>query len=93
MYAPEVSIVDGDVLESFEAIAGTEPGNDALDDLADGAPSDAQKPRRCGPIHDLRELRAPAVLDLLLPLGHRGGVTILRDRLRLLAPHAEVGSS
>ena len=35
------------------------------------------------------ELRAPAVLERLRPLGYRGGVTILRDRLRQLRPHAE----
>jgi len=35
------------------------------------------------------ELRAPAVLERLRPLGYRGGVTVLRDRLRQLRPHAE----
>jgi transposase len=34
------------------------------------------------------ELRAPAVLERLRPLGYTGGVSILRDRLRQLRPHA-----
>jgi transposase len=32
------------------------------------------------------ELRAPAILERLRPLGYTGGVTILRDRLRTLRP-------
>lgn len=32
------------------------------------------------------ELRAPAILERLRPLGYTGGITILRDRLRLLRP-------
>jgi transposase len=40
-------------------------------------------------LSDTPELRAPAVLERLRPLGYRGGVTILRDRLRQLRPHAE----
>src|SRR5215831_12679757 len=30
------------------------------------------------------ELRGPAILERLRPLGYTGGITILRDRLRLL---------
>jgi transposase len=33
------------------------------------------------------ELRAPAMLERLRPLGYVGGVSILRDRLRALRPH------
>lgn len=40
-------------------------------------------------LSDTPELRAPAVLERLRPLGYRGGVTILRERLRQLRPHAE----
>jgi len=40
-------------------------------------------------LSDTPELRAPAVLERLRPLGYRGGVSILRDRLRQLRPHAE----
>ncbi len=40
-------------------------------------------------LSDTPELRAPAVLERLRPLGYRGGVTIVRDRLRELRPHAE----
>ena len=40
-------------------------------------------------LSDTPELRAPAVLERLRPLGYRGGVTILRDRLSQLRPHAE----
>lgn len=32
------------------------------------------------------ELRAPAVLERLRPLGYSGGITVLRDRLRTLRP-------
>ena len=39
-------------------------------------------------LSDTPEMRAPAVLERLRPLGYRGGVTILRDRLRQLRPHA-----
>ncbi|HEX3679312.1 MAG TPA: hypothetical protein VHU90_06305, partial [Galbitalea sp.] len=46
-------LVDAHVLEPFQAISGPEPGNDALDDLADGAPRDAKQPRRRRPIHHL----------------------------------------
>jgi transposase len=40
-------------------------------------------------LSDTPELRAPSVLERLRPLGYRGGVSILRDRLRQLRPHAE----
>ncbi len=40
-------------------------------------------------LSDTPELKAPAVLERLRPLGYRGGVTIVRDRLRRLRPHAE----
>ena len=40
-------------------------------------------------LSDTPELKAPAVLERLRPLGYRGGVTIVRDRLRQLRPHAE----
>jgi transposase len=40
-------------------------------------------------LSDTPELRAPAVLERLRPLGYRGGVTMLRNRLRQLRPHAE----
>jgi len=40
-------------------------------------------------LSDTPELRAPAVLERLRPLGYSGGVSILRDRLRQLRPHAE----
>jgi transposase len=33
-------------------------------------------------LSDTPELKAPAVLERLRPLGYRGGVTIVRDRLR-----------
>ena len=36
--------------------SGPEASNDALDDLADGAPRDAQHPRRRGPVHHLGEV-------------------------------------
>ena len=41
------------------------------------------------------ELRAPAMLERLRPLGYTGGVTVLRDRMRKLRPrpHIEVFSS
>lgn len=35
------------------------------------------------------EMNAPAVLERLRTLGYRGGITILRDRLRALRPPAE----
>ena len=35
-------------------------------------------------LHDTPELRAPAVLERLRPLGYQGAVSILRDRLRQL---------
>lgn len=37
-------------------------------------------------IKDSPDLRAPAVLERLRPLGYTGGVSILRDRLRQLRP-------
>lgn len=40
-------------------------------------------------LSDTPELKAPAVLERLRPLGYRGGVTIVRARLRQLRPHAE----
>lgn len=40
-------------------------------------------------LSDTPELKAPAVLERLRPLGYRGGVSIVRDRLRQLRPHAE----
>jgi transposase len=40
-------------------------------------------------LSDTPELRAPAVLERLRPLGYQGGVSILRDRLRQMRPHAE----
>jgi transposase len=35
------------------------------------------------------EMRAPAMLERLRTLGYCGGITILRERLRALRPHAE----
>jgi transposase len=35
------------------------------------------------------DLRAPAMLEQLRTMGYRGGITILRDRLRALRPRAE----
>jgi transposase len=35
------------------------------------------------------DMNAPAMLERLRPLGYRGGITILRDRLRALRPRAE----
>jgi transposase len=35
------------------------------------------------------EMQAPAMLERLRTLGYRGGITILRDRLRALRPRAE----
>jgi transposase len=35
------------------------------------------------------EMQAPAMLERLRPLGYRGGITIVRDRLRGLRPHVE----
>ena len=57
----------------------------------------AARPTLLGPYHDAirqmlsetPELRAPAVLERLRPLGYQGGVSILRDRLRQLRPSAE----
>ena len=40
-------------------------------------------------LSDTPELRAPAVLERLRPLGYRGGVTIVRQRLRQLRPAVE----
>ena len=40
-------------------------------------------------LDDCPHLRAPAVLERLRPLGFGGGVTIVRDLLRELRPHAE----
>jgi transposase len=37
-------------------------------------------------LHDCPEIRAPAVLDRLRAVGYKGGVTIVRDRLRVLRP-------
>jgi transposase len=62
-----------------------------------GGPPEAPRPTLLGAydgairqmLSDTPELRAPAVLERLRPLGYRGGVTILRDRLRQLRPHAE----
>ena len=39
-------------------------------------------------VSETPDLRAPTVLERLRPLGYRGGVSILRDRLRALRPHA-----
>ncbi len=39
-------------------------------------------------VADTPELRAPAVLERLRPLGYTGGISILRDRLRGLRPRA-----
>ena len=39
-------------------------------------------------IDDTPELLAPAVLERLRALGYQGGISILRDRLRALRPHA-----
>jgi transposase len=62
-----------------------------------GAPSAAPRPTLLGAydgairqmLSDTPELRAPAVLERLRPLGYRGGVTIVRQRLRQLRPAAE----
>jgi transposase len=35
---------------------------------------------------DCADIRAPAVLDRLRALGYQGGITVVRDRLRLLRP-------
>jgi transposase len=40
-------------------------------------------------LSDVPEMKAPAVLERLRPLGYVGGITVLRDRLRPLRPHAE----
>ncbi len=40
-------------------------------------------------LSDTPELRAPAVLERLRPLGYRGGLTVVRQRLRQLRPAAE----
>ena len=39
-------------------------------------------------VDDTPELRAPAVLERLRALGYRGGVSVLRDRLRTLRPRS-----
>lgn len=38
---------------------------------------------------DTPEMQAPAMLERLRVLGYRGGITIVRDRLRALRPHVE----
>lgn len=53
---PVRQLVDAHVLEAVQTIGRAEPGDDALDDLADCAPRDAQQPRRRRPVHDLREV-------------------------------------
>jgi len=40
-------------------------------------------------LSDVPEMKAPAVLEWLRPLGYIGGITVSRDRLRRLRPHAE----
>jgi transposase len=40
-------------------------------------------------LNETPEMRAPAVLERLRVLGYRGGITILRDRLRTLRPRVE----
>ena len=40
-------------------------------------------------LSDTPEIRAPAMLERLRTLGYRGGITIVRERLRQLRPHAE----
>jgi transposase len=37
-------------------------------------------------VEETPELKAPAVLERLRPLGYKGGITILRDRLRTIRP-------
>jgi transposase len=39
-------------------------------------------------LEDVPELTAPAALEKLRPLGYRGGVTIVRARLRTLRPRS-----
>lgn len=48
--------------------------------------------RKC--LKDDPDVRAPAVLERLRDLGYRGGISVLRDRMRLLRPrpHIEVFS-
>jgi transposase len=48
------------------------------------APYDAEIHRL---LADTPELKAPAILERLRPLGYTGGITILRDRVRVLRPH------
>ena len=40
-------------------------------------------------LSDTPQMRAPAMLGRLRSLGYRGGITIVRERLRQLRPHAE----
>ena len=40
-------------------------------------------------LSDTPQMRAPAMLERLRTLGYRGGITIVRERLRQLRPHAE----
>jgi transposase len=40
-------------------------------------------------LDDTPEMRAPAVLERLRPLGYTGGITILRDRMRRLRPRRD----
>lgn len=47
---------------------------------------DAHTPLLRKMLEEAPDLRAPAALDRLRPLGYQGGVSILRDRLRALRP-------
>ena len=69
---PVRQLVDAHVLEAVQTIGRAESGDDALDDLADGAPRDAQQPRGRRPIHDLREVRG-LVLEVAREAGARIG--------------------